>query len=130
MFEGRKLDHIGIQVKDSEADAKFYMEKLGFELLAKFKSSRGEYYTWFVTNGNITYEIYQSADIPDAAVGKVNHIAITSEDIEADYKYCLDNGYEITTNGVESIPSRWENGCKYFKVKSPTGEEIEFNQNL
>lgn len=34
MFEGRKLDHIGLQVPDSEKDAKFYMEKLGFLLRA------------------------------------------------------------------------------------------------
>ena len=36
------------------------------------------------------------------------------------------NGYEICTDGIQSIPSFWENGIKYFKIKSPTGEEIEF----
>jgi len=130
MFEGRKLDHIGLQVPDSEADAKFYMEKLGFSLKGKFKSSRGEFYTWFVTNGPVTYEISQKADIEPAAMGKPNHIAIVSNDIEADYKYCVENGYEICTKGIEDIPSRWERGCRYFKIKSPAGEEIEFNQDL
>lgn len=130
MFEGRELDHIGVQVTDSEADAKFYMEKLGFTLKGKFKSSHGDYYTWFVTNGQITYEIYQSANIPEDAKGKVNHVALNSTDIEVDYKYCVENGYTICTNGIEEIPSRWEHGCRYFKVVSPTGEQIEFNQNL
>lgn len=78
----------------------------------------------------MTYEISQKADIAPEAMGKPNHIAIVSNDIEADYKYCVENGYEICTNGIEDIQSRWERGCRYFKIKSPAGEEIEFNQDL
>lgn len=55
MFEDRKLDHIGVMCVDSEKNAKWYMEELGYKLLGKFKSSHGDYYTWFVTNGNVTY---------------------------------------------------------------------------
>ena len=130
MFEGRKLDHIGVQCVNSEKDATWYMDKLGFKLVAKFKSSRGDYYTWFVTNGQITYEIYQNADMDPKKQGLVDHIALNSTDIEADYKACLDAGLTVCTNGIESIPTRWERGCRYFKVLSPTGEQIEFNQNL
>ena len=130
MFEGRKLDHIGLQAANSEEDAKFYMDKLGFKLKGKFKSSRGEFYTWFVTNGEVTYEISQNENLKPDAKGLVNHVALVSHDIEADYKYCVDNGYTICTKGIEEIPSRWEHGCRYFKVMSPAGEQIEFNQDL
>ena len=130
MFEDRKLDHIGVMCVDSEKNAKWYMEELGYKLLGKFKSSHGDYYTWFVTNGNVTYEIYQKADMDPAIQGKVDHIALTSDDIEADFKYCTEHGYTISTKGIEAIPSRWEHGCRYFKVVSPCGEQIEFNQNL
>ncbi len=130
MFEGRKLDHIGIQTVDSEKDANWYMEKLGFKLKGKFKSSRGDFYTWFVTNGEVTYELSQKADLDPMLQGKVDHIALNSADIEADYKACLDAGLTISTNGIESIPSRWENGCRFFKVVSATGESIEINQDL
>ena len=78
MFEGRKLDHIGIQCIDSEKDATWYMEKLGFTLKGKFKSSRGDFYTWFVTNGQVTYEISQKADLDPMLQGKVDHIALNS----------------------------------------------------
>lgn len=130
MFEDRKLDHIGIQCVNSEKNANWFMEKLGFELIGKFKSSHGDYYTWFVSNGHVTYEISQKADLAPEKQGLVNHIALTSDDIEADYKYCVENGYEICTKGIEDIPSRWEHGCRYFKVVTPGGEQIEFNQNL
>ncbi len=130
MFEDRKLDHIGIQCTDSEKNAAWFMEKLGFTLMGKFKSSHGDYFTWFVTNGNVTYEISQKADLEPCKQGLVNHIALTSEDIEADYRYCVENGYTICTKGIEAIPSRWEHGCRYFKVVTPGGEQIEFNQNL
>ena len=129
MFEGRKLDHIGLQTANSEKDATWYLVKLGFTLKGKFKSSRGEFYTWFVTNGPVTYEISQNENL-DPCGGKVDHIALNSTDIEADYKAALDAGLEITTKGIESIPSRWERGCRYFKVKSAGGENIEINQDL
>ena len=41
MFEGRKLDHIGLQCKNSEENAKWYMEKLGFTLKGNELKSRG-----------------------------------------------------------------------------------------
>ena len=130
MFEGRKLDHIGIQCLDSEANAKWYMEKLGFTLKGKFKSSRGEFYTWFVTNGPVTYEISQNADLDPKLQGKVDHIALNSTDIEADYQAALDAGLTVITKGIQDIPSRWEHGCRFFKVASQGGEAIEINQDL
>ena len=36
----------------------------------------------------------------------------------------------ITTNGIEGIPEFWEKGCRYFKIASPTGEQVEFCQVL
>lgn len=130
MFEGRKLDHIGLQCVDSEKDATWYMEKLGFTLKGKFKSSRGDFYTWFVTNGQVTYEISQKADLDPMLQGKVDHIALNSTDIEADYAAALAAGLTVSTKGIEEIPSRWEHGCRYFKVVSPTGEQVEINQDL
>ncbi len=130
MFEGRKLDHIGLQCVDSEKDAKWYMEKLGFTLKGKFKSSRGDFYTWFVTNGHVTYEISQKADLDPMLQGKVDHVALNSTDIEADYKACVEAGLTVTTKGIECIPGRWEHGCRYFKVLSATGESVEINQDL
>ena len=75
------------------------------------------------------YEVYE-ADIPEAVQGKIDHISFVSEDIEADFAYCVEQGYTICTNGIESIPTFWENGCRYFKLLTPTGEQVEFCQIL
>ncbi len=130
MLHNRPLDHIGIACTNAERDANWYMDVLGFTLKGKFRSAGRKYYTYFVQNGSTVYEIYQRDDLDEKLQGKVDHIAYVSNDIEADYRFCVEAGYQICTDGIESIPDRWENGCRYFKIVSPTGEQIEFSQNL
>lgn len=48
-----------------------------------------------------------------------------SDDIESDYAYCVKNGYKIVTDGIEGIAGFWDNGIRYFKIASPTGEQFE-----
>ncbi|MEQ2389473.1 hypothetical protein Q5W10_12320, partial [Waltera intestinalis] len=50
--------------------------------------------------------------------------------IESDYAYCVKNGYKIVTDGIEGIAGFWDNGIRYFKIASPTGEQFEFCQIL
>ena len=131
MFEGRLLDHIGIACLNPDENARWYMDKLNFTLKGRFpRKDDSGFSTWFVTNGPVTYEIYSRAAVPEDARGKVDHIALVSDDIESDYRYCVDNGYTICSKGIESIPDRFANGVRYFKVKSPMGEEVEFSQTL
>lgn len=124
------LDHIGLAVYNVEASAKWYQEKLGFKVIGKFKSSSDEKNVYFLKNGTIIYEIYQNDNLSDEVKGKIDHISYKSLDIENDYQKMKDEGFTFTTNRIEKIPCFWENGCKYFKVQSPTLEEIEFCQIL
>ncbi len=124
MLKGRSLDHIGIASIDVEADVRYYVEVLGFRIIGHF----GECY--FIQNGGVTYEIYNGKEQPEAAIGKIDHIAYTSRDIEQDYAYALEQGYEITTQGIESIDRFWDHGIRYFKIRTPGGEQVEFNQIL
>lgn len=48
-----------------------------------------------------------------------------SDDIESDYAYCVKNGYKIVTDGIEGIAGFCDNGIRYFKIASPTGEQFE-----
>lgn len=128
IFENRKLGHIGLATTDVEADAKWYQEKLGFKQIGKFLNSKGKD-VYFVQNGDTVYEIFPG-DIPEAARGKIDHFSFDSDDIDRDYAYCKENGYQFATDGIVFIPSFWEKGVRIFKVFSPTGEEIEFCQIL
>lgn len=123
MIKGRKLDHIGLAVTNLEASKNWYCEVLGFEVIGYFHS--GDIPVYFLKNGDTVYEIFE-LDIPEEVQGKINHISFVSEDIEADYDYCVKQGYTICTDGIEEIPTYWEKGSRYFKLLSPTGEQVEF----
>ena len=127
MIKGRKLDHIGLAVNDVEASCAWYRDILGFEVIGDFVTGGTQAY--FLKSGDTVYEMYQE-DLPLALQGKIDHIAYVSQDIEADYAFCKEQGYTITTDGVEGIPEFWANGCRYFKIASPTGEQVEFCQVL
>ncbi len=127
MIKNRALDHIGLAVEDVEAAKDFYVSVLGGEILGKFRCEGNDYNVYFVKVGDTVYEMYQEPLAPDAR-GKIDHIAYVSEDIDADYKFCVDAGYTICTDGIEGIATFWENGCRFFKILSPTGEQIEFAQ--
>ena len=130
MLKGRALDHIGLACKDVEANAKWYQEVLGFEVAGKFFGAPGRPPVYFLKNGTTMYEMYQNDNLDPMLQGKIDHISYVSTDIEADYDYAVKQGYQITTNGIEAIERFWANGCRYFKILSPCGEQIEFNQIL
>ena len=120
MIKGRKLDHIGLACTDPEADAAWYQDILGFTEIGKFMH-KGRY-VHFIQNGTTVYEIYHEAE----AAGKIDHMAYVSEDIDSDYAFCVEQGYKITTEGIEQIDAFWEHGIRYFKIESPCGEQVEF----
>ena len=49
--------------------------------------------------------------------------------IEEMYKKICENGYEVITDGIEQLPF-WDNGVKFFMIKGPNEERIEFCQKL
>lgn len=130
MIKNRKHGHIGIATNNIDADAKWYVDVLGFEVIGDFHTPDGVH-AIFMKNQDVIVEMFQPHEpILEAAAGKIDHYAFDSQDIEADYKFCVEQGYRITTDGIEGIPTFWKNGVKYFKIASPTGEEMEFCQVL
>ena len=129
MIKNRKLDHLGLASFDVEAAKNFYVSVLGGTVIGTFYCEGDPNPVYFVKVGETIYEMYQEALAPDAK-GKIDHVAYVSEDIEADYKFCVEQGYTITTDGIEALPTFWKNGCRYFKILSPTGEQVEFSQVL
>lgn len=120
MIKGRKMDHIGLACKDPAKNAQWYHDVLGFEEIGKFAHKGG--YVYFMQSGDTVYEMYTDP----TAEGKIDHMAYVSEDIEADYDFCVKQGYKITTNGIEQIDSFWAHGIRYFKIESACGEQVEF----
>lgn len=133
MIKNRPLDHIGVAVTDVEATAAWYQKILGFTVKGRFvdptKENATATYFLASADGSVIYELYQE-EVPADAIGKIDHISYVSNDIEADYKYCVEQGYTICTDGIEGLPHFWEKGCRYFKILSPSKEQVEFCQIL
>lgn len=131
MIRDRKQGHLGMASTDINATVKWYIEVLGYEKIGDFKAPNGDNIQ-FIRNaqGNV-YEIFPASENASKdSAGKIDHYCFESQDIEKDYKYCVNQGYKITTKGIESIPTLWEKGVRYFKIGSPTGEDVEFCQIL
>lgn len=128
MIKNRKLAHIGLGTNDIEATVKWYMDVLGFELIGSFQSPAGEPIR-FLQSGDIIYEVFQPLG-GAAAPGKIDHFSFQSQDIEADYRYCVEKGYTFEQEGIQELPTVWEKGVRYFKIMSPSGEALEFCQIL
>ena len=128
MIKNRALGHIGLGTNDIEADVQWYIDVLGFELIGDFKGPEGEPIK-FIKSGDIVYEVFQPIG-GAAAPGKIDHFCFDSKDIEADYQYCVQQGYTFEAEGIQELPGVWEKGARYFKIMSPTGEAIEFCQVL
>ncbi len=130
MTLNRKLDHLGLGTPDAKKTADWYVEVLNWHIAGQFKDNGGND-VYFAANEDesVVYEIYPM-EVADNQKGWFNHICYQTDDVEADYKYCVEKGYEITTDGIEGIPTFWENGVRYFKIRSVSGEEVEFCQKM
>lgn len=131
MIKNRKLDHVGLPSVDVELTAKWYMDVLGYKLIGTFILP-GDVKVMFIENvEGFVYEIYPAEiGANPEALGKIEHFCFVSDDIEKDYAYCVEQEYEIVTDGIESIPQFWDNGVRFFKIASPTGEAVEFCQKV
>ncbi len=126
----RKHDHVGLVSGDLHKSVQFYADVLGFEVIHEANAPDGTPIC-FLQNGELKYEIYQplSGAAADQTC-RVDHMSYVSEDIEKDFAHFTGEGYEIVTDGIESNPNVWEKGCRYFMIKGPGGEKIEFDQIL
>ena len=127
MIKNRRIGHIGIATNDVERDVKWYINVLGFKIAGKFQN--GDDTVYFLKNDDVVFEIFP-ANFQFSAEdsGRIDHYSFASDDIESDYAYCVKNGYKIISDGIENITGFWNNGIRFFKIASPTGEQFEFCQ--
>lgn len=129
------LQHTGIPVTDLERSISFY-ERLGFEnvMASSFIHEGNEGRVTMMKAGTIIIELYQ---LPQPALeeisgrenGHIDHIAFDVSDIDAAFEELKKQHFEILEAAPVFLPF-WNNGCRYFNIKGPDGERLEFNQVL
>lgn len=117
--------HIGLPTNDIEKTIEFY-ESLGFEVILKTYNEKAKEKVAFLQIQNYCIETFENGQ---AAMtdGAYQHVALDVEDIEAMFQKICKNGFDVITDGIEELPF-WENGVKFFMIKGPNAERIEFCQ--
>ena len=119
------IQHVGIPTKDMDATKKFY-EDLGFE--AAFETVNDEARVCFLKMHNLVMEVYESEDAA-GKIGAIEHVAIDVTDIEQVYKEICDKNMYTLQDEIHFLPF-WDNGVRFFTIKGPNEEKIEFSQFL
>jgi catechol 2,3-dioxygenase-like lactoylglutathione lyase family enzyme len=133
----RGIQHLGIPVTDLETSVSFYT-RLGFKRILASEvdvpEENDRIVVAFMEQKDIVIELYQVTiqarkELLTRKDGHVDHIAFDVADVEKAFGELKEANFEM----LEDKPVRlkfWERGCKYFTVRGPNGEKLEFNQIL
>ena len=121
------VQHLGVPTNDLERTIRFY-ERLGFEVALRPLNEKTDEKVAFLRHGNLMIETYENhqATMKD---GAIDHIAIDVTDIEKCYEIANELRLDVLDDGIQFLPF-WENGVKFFTVRGPNNEKVEFNQQL
>ena len=135
MLEGniQGLQHLGLPVTDIE-ESKIFYGQLGFQEVMKTSlpvQDDAVAVAMLELNGFIL-ELYQPVgkeldEITKRSDGHIDHLALNVLDIDRAFEEIQEAGLEPLEDSPVFLPF-WENGVKYFSVRGPDGEKIEFNQ--
>ncbi len=119
----RKLLHINLSVPNLHDSLEFYTQTLNFNIVERYEKNGREFV--FLTDGTLTYEIFEKEGI---AAATFDHVAYESTDIEADYNHFKNMDPDLLTTEIGYADFLFENGLYYFFIKGPGNERIEFCQ--
>ena len=130
------LQHIGIPVTDLERSKAFYA-RLGFvEVMhADLPGAVEAIQVAMMQHEKLTLELYQLGQEERQAIaqrtdGHIDHIALDVLDIEQAYREICAAGLDVLEDGAPVYLPFWKHGVRYFTVRGPDGEKVEFNQIL
>ena len=132
----RGLQHIGLPVTNLERSKAFYAQ-LGFVEVMRTDLPRAAeaVQVAMMQQAGLTIELYQldleeRQELARRADGHIDHIALDVKDIEQAYNEIRAVGLQILEDDAPVFLPFWEHGVKFFTIRGPDGEKIEFNQIL
>ncbi len=121
------LQHIGLPTNDIGVSVDFY-QTLGFRTVFETVNEKVDEKVAFLRLGDLTMEIYENKQVA-LADGAWDHVALNVTDIESVFQAAKENGLQILDREIQFLPF-WEHGVRFFTVKGPDGEKVEFSQYL
>lgn len=123
----KRINHVGIIVRDIEKTIRFYTTIVGLELKQRVTHTNGISQLAFLGfNGQDETEVELIQGYSDQlpSEGTVHHFAIHVEDVEAEFQRLKDTDAPFLDEQITTLP----NGYRYFFISGPEGEWIEFFQ--
>jgi lactoylglutathione lyase len=126
MTQVKKLEHIGVVVKDMEESIRFYTEMLGMQLDRREKLNEKVELVFLNFPGQESVEVELIYNEEEGLVpnGLVNHIAFTVEDIRAELARLKEAGVKL----IDEEPRTILNGIQIAFFYGPSGERLELFQ--
>ena len=124
----RKMEHVGIMVRNIEQSIRFYEEVIGLKLKGTLLHTNGiirlAFLGWDGAD-ETEVELVEGYSGSLTEEGRVHHIAFTVDDIEAELARMKSlPQVELIDEELVTLP----NGSRYFFFKGPDGERLEFFQ--
>jgi catechol 2,3-dioxygenase-like lactoylglutathione lyase family enzyme len=126
------IHHICLRVPNLVETRDFYMNGLGATLVVEWGPENTADHAFILDLGVGDFmEIFESQE--DFGVGKWQHVAFITDDIDASFERALAAGGKLYQEPREShIPTRSGEvvGMRYAFIRAPGGELVEFIQNI
>jgi catechol 2,3-dioxygenase-like lactoylglutathione lyase family enzyme len=130
------IQHLGLPVTDLERSRDFYLNFGFIEVMrTDLHPEQAPVRVAMLQKDNLTIELYQSSgarreEIATRKDGHIDHIALNVQEIESALSELKAAGFEILEKDAPVFLPFWSHGVKYFTVRGPDGEKVEFNQIL
>ncbi len=129
------FQHLGLPVTNIEQSLSFY-EQLGFTVIMSttLPADAEPIQVRMMKLGDFVLELYQLTgaereEIASRTDGHVDHFALDVDDIEATLAAVRAAGLETIEDAPVFLPF-WEQGIRYFIVRGPDGERVEFCERI
>lgn len=129
------FQHLGVPVTNLNRSVSFY-SKLGFKqvMSAQVPKNDDVIHVAMMKHKTIIIELYQLTgdelkELRSRSDGHIDHIAFDVSDVDKAFAELKAAEFET----IEDAPvflNFWNRGCKYFGIRGPDGEKLEFNQIL
>ncbi|MFE7062584.1 VOC family protein [Sutcliffiella sp. NPDC057660] len=125
----KRLEHVGIMVRDIQKSISFYTDTLGLKLKGELDHSNGTIklaFLGFEVDGETEIELIEGYNDALPAEGKVHHIALKVDDVEEEYQRLQNLNVSFVENEITTLP----NGARYIFFEGPDGERIELFEKI
>lgn len=122
-----KLEHIGVMVKDMDVSVAFYTEVLGLRLVERVRVDEKLELGLLSLPGseNVQIELISRGHDGIPAAGKVDHIAFTVTNIDAEVEKLRARGVRLIDEQPRELPAL---NARIAFFYGPDGEKLEFFQ--